>query len=137
MSHTILFVDDDVLTQWIMSEVLSEAGFSVTSACRGSEASQLIEQSDEFDLLLTDFDLPDEVSGTDLSARWRELYPRRPVIYTSGRSLAVTGQLDANEAFVQKPFDAGGLLRMIDGLLGERWMQPAASGQGGLTATIH
>ena len=31
----VLFADDDVLTQWIMTEVLTGVGYGVVSACRG------------------------------------------------------------------------------------------------------
>ena len=59
----ILFVDDDVLTQWSLTEVLDQAGYSVTSACRAEEAIRLIGSGGGFDVLLTDVALPDQMTG--------------------------------------------------------------------------
>ncbi len=117
MPHRILFVDDDVLSQWVMTEVLSDAGFAVTSACRGGEAMRLIADTGGFDLLLTDFNVTDDADGVGLLRLWNEQHGDRPIIYTSGLSLTLAGRLEANQAFVRKPYDASNLLRVIDDLL--------------------
>jgi DNA-binding NtrC family response regulator len=112
--HLILFADDDVLTQWVMTDVLSQAGFDVISACRGSEATALLGPSHEFDLLLIDVDLPDDGSGHRLVDHWRAAHPGRPVIYTGAGRGAAMRHLGRQEYFIEKPLSPARLLRMID-----------------------
>ncbi len=123
-SRSILFADDDVLTQWIMTDVLTQAGFTVTSVCRGLEAIELVDTSCGFDLLLTDLDLPDNVTGHELGNHWREVLPGCPVIYTGikrGHSVRI---LEQHEYYVEKPFNADRLLRTIDWALEDAVFRP-------------
>lgn len=110
----ILFVDDDVLTQWVMTEVLVHGGFDVVSACRGTEAVDLLAEAAGFDLMLSDVDLADGVSGTWLGDHWRRALPNRPVIYMGYDHSRMAGVLEPHESFLHKPFDAARLLQCID-----------------------
>ncbi len=123
-SQRILFADDDVLTQWIMTEVLTHAGFSVASACRTTEALDLLNGSAEFDLLLTDLDLPDTVNGHELADHWHRTLPGCPVIYTTTRRGLVVPVLEQHEYVIEKPFGAAKLLRLIDWALEEASFRP-------------
>ena len=111
--RSILFVDDDVMTQWTMTDVLTNAGFDVTSACRGKEAMAQITRDAEFDALLTEIDLPDGVSGLHLVQRWRERLGTRPVIVIGANGCATLGHLGLRETFVEKPFAPDRLLKSI------------------------
>lgn len=111
--RSILFVDDDVITQWTMTDVLTDAGFDVTSACRGIEAMAHIKQDAEFDVLLTEIDLPDGVSGLQLAQRWRQRLGPRPVIFMGMNGCIPLGQLGWHEIFVEKPFAPDRLLETI------------------------
>ena len=115
---TILFVDDDVLTQWVMTEVLTDAGFVVKSACRGEEALELMAESEpgSFDALVTDVTLYDGVSGMEVARRWRRLYPGRPVIFISS-SEVLDSEMRHNEAYLARPFTASALLHLLDAVL--------------------
>ena len=111
--RSILFVDDDVMTQWTMTDVLTSAGFDVSSVCRGADALALIEQDAEFDLLLTELDLPDGFGGLQLAQHWRHRLPNRPVIFIGASGCVPLGHLGLRDIFFEKPFDAGRLLRTI------------------------
>ncbi len=115
----ILFVDDDVLAQWTLTETLHQAGFVVTSVCRAADALQLLQSSADFDILLTDVALPDSVSGVELADSWRRVYPKRPVIYLTYLPRAAVGSLEEGEAFIQKPCFGDALLEVIDEVLDE------------------
>ena len=123
-SRHILFADDDVLTQWTMTEVLTQAGFVVTSACRGVEASQLLDRTPDFDLLLTDVDLPDNVNGHALADLWQSISPGRPVIYTGIKRGPVVRMLDHHEYFLEKPFNAAKLLHLVEWALEDASFRP-------------
>lgn len=113
LSRQILLADDDVLTQWIMTEVLTQAGFFVVNACRGTEAINMLDDLAEFDLLLTDVDLPGSMTANDLADHWRDTQPGRPVIYTGVQCGPVVRRLEQHEYFMAKPFNAETLLRLI------------------------
>ncbi len=127
-SRHILFADDDVLTQWIMTDVLTQAGFVVTSACRGVEASRLLDAVSDFDLLLTEVDLPDNVNGHALADLWQTVRPGHPVIYTGAKHGSVVRMLDPHEHFLEKPFDADRLLRLVDWALEDASFRPFIPG---------
>ncbi len=123
-SRTVLFADDDVLTQWVMTDVLRDAGFDVVSACRGTEAMWLLNKADEFDLLIADIDLPDSVSGIDLGHFWRQVQPGRPVLYLGTERYAGMRRLDAHETFLAKPFSPRLLLSAIESALEDAALRP-------------
>ena len=118
----ILFVDDNVLGHWSVSESLTEAGFAVTGLCRGMEALAMLRDGDDFDLLLTEFQLPDGISGFELAAEWRCLQPGRPVAYTSRFPEMAIGALRRDEGFIAKPAEIGDLLRVVGLLIAEARM---------------
>ena len=125
ISLNILFANDDVLTQWVMTEVLTGAGFTVASACRGSQVVELLEDASDFDMLLIDLALPDMAATSEIVEFWRGARPGRPILYTGARQDALREPLRRNEGFVRTPFSAGVLLRTIDLLLEEAFYQPA------------
>ena len=74
---TILFVEDDVDVRDSVACLLSRAGASIIKASSAREALKISGQRTGFHILLTDHDLQDELSGTDLA--WR-LYNSRPAL---------------------------------------------------------
>ena len=66
----------------------------------GKEAIDLLNSSSEFDLLITDVDLPDDVTGPDVAEHWRQLLPGRPVIYTGVACNPYVRLLDPHEIFL-------------------------------------
>jgi DNA-binding NtrC family response regulator len=123
-SRTVLFVDDDVLTQWIMTDVLTEAGCDVVSACLGTEASRLLHDAHGFDLLVTDVDLPDTISGPDLGDLWHQALPGRPVLYIGATRHPSITHLGAYESFLSKPFTPEMLLDAVERALEDAAFQP-------------
>ena len=118
MVHTkILFANDDVLTQWVMTEVLQAAGFTVTNACRGSEVAGLLDGGADFDVLLADLDLTDVPPGMDIGERWRRAMPGRPAVFTGESRSVLMRPLQFQEAFLLHPFTATALLRTLDTVL--------------------
>jgi CheY-like chemotaxis protein len=122
----ILFVDDDVLNQWLVTDSLSEMGFTVTGLCRGMQAVAMLEHGREFDLLLTDFNVPGEISGFELAEHWRRMQPGRPILYTSLYPQVATATLQRDEAYIRKHADVPDLLGVINQLLEDayEWVTP-------------
>jgi two-component system response regulator RegX3 len=81
---TILLVEDDELVRDALTRTLVREGYLVLTAPTGHDAIGLLRTpASPIDLVLLDIGLPD-VSGTDLCARLRELFPDMPVIVCTG-----------------------------------------------------
>jgi DNA-binding NtrC family response regulator len=117
---TVLVVDDDEDTRFAMSQVLAQEGYLVLTAATGHDAvATLREPLSRIDVVLLDVHLPD-VSGTELCARLRELYPDLPV-------LVCTGEADSEEVaelvrlgairYFRKPMAVDELLSTVEAAL--------------------
>lgn len=124
---SILFVDDDVLTQWVMTEVLSRSGYTVTSVCRCEDAIKLLQDTADFDLLLVDLDLLDALDSSSLITQWREATSGRAVIFTSVLTFPLR-RLNRHEHFMQRPFSAGRLLEAVEFAMEEALFQSTYPG---------
>jgi DNA-binding response OmpR family regulator len=81
---TILLVEDDELVRDALTRTLVREGYLVLTAPTGHDAIGLLRTpASPIDLVLLDIGLPD-VSGIDLCARVRELFPDMPVIVCTG-----------------------------------------------------
>jgi DNA-binding NtrC family response regulator len=120
--HHILVVDDEVMVRRYAGRVLEEAGFSVTMACDGAAALDLIaEQPAGFAVVVSDVVMP-RMNGVELLERLSVSSPRLPVILMSGYA---TGQLEkrgiaAPCAMLGKPFAAEALLAEVRRCLKDR-----------------
>jgi DNA-binding NtrC family response regulator len=111
----LLIVDDDPSIRALLSEVLTEIGFSVRSAEDGFSALAEI-RKEIHDILLSDLNMPD-MSGFELLSVVNRRFPSIPVIAMSG---AFSGDEVpsgvAADAFYQKGCGVRSLLRIIGGL---------------------
>jgi DNA-binding response OmpR family regulator len=80
----ILFVEDHLDTQEIVSMFLQIEGYQVTCAHTAAEALRLV-RAQTFDLYLLDSRLPDE-SGIALCQQLRESDPHTPIIFYSANA---------------------------------------------------
>lgn len=79
---TILFVDDDPAMREVMSLILDEEGFAVTTAADGLEALMQCRIAVP-DLIISDLHMP-RMSGIELLSVVRRRFPATPVIAMSG-----------------------------------------------------
>lgn len=111
----ILVVDDELGIRTVLSEILMDAGYYVTTAANASEARDLV-KSRTFDLVLLDIWMP-EISGLDLLHEWKA---RRcltfPVVIMSGHATIDAAKQALNEGavdFLEKPISLKKLLTTI------------------------
>ncbi len=81
---TLLVVEDDEMVRDAMIRLFVREGYLVLTAATGHDAIGLLRTpATSVDVVLLDIGLPD-VSGADLCARMRQIFPDLPVVVCSG-----------------------------------------------------
>ena len=120
MSH-VLIVDDSRSIRELLGGVLSNAGFTVTSASDGQEGLDSA-RSGQFDLVITDINMP-VMNGLDLLKSLRKLpdYTFKPILILStefSQEMKQQGKAAGATGWMVKPFDPVKLVDVIHRLLG-------------------
>lgn len=116
-SPTILIVEDDEVTSYMLEFLLQREGYTVTKANDGKEALKLIENSKPFDIVLLDIMIP-YVNGFELVSHIRSqpAWGKTPVLMLSGKSQEkdIVKALDSGATdYIVKPFQPGEVLARI------------------------
>jgi PAS domain S-box-containing protein len=116
--ETVLLVEDDASVAWLIRLTLETAGYSVLAAASGVEALKLWrEHANTIDVLLTDFVMPDGMTGRELAHQLLAERRGLPVVYTSGYSAEVAGRDLGDHGpgmqFLAKPFSRSTLLQTV------------------------
>lgn len=114
--ETVLFVEDDGSLRRLGERVLRETGYTVLVAADGQEAIRLMERHGRpVDLLITDVVMPG-MTGRELAAELARRNLVRRTLYMSGYAGEATvnqGIPPPEAAFINKPFNLGGITRKI------------------------
>jgi DNA-binding response OmpR family regulator len=115
--NTILIVEDDAAVSYMLTDVLTSAGYAVHEAATGSAARTRVEQVQP-NLIILDLVLPDE-DGLVLCSVLKQLADA-PILVCSGtqrrRDEFLSLKLGADD-FIAKPFDVYDLLARVEVLL--------------------
>lgn len=109
----ILLVEDESGVRAVARRILERAGYDVVVAADGAEALGLA--TDEIDLMLTDFVMPD-MNGRELHSELGKRFPEMAVLYMSGYvddAAVRSDSLGKTVPFVAKPFTAQGLVDAV------------------------
>ena len=119
--ETVLVVEDEERVRQVSVEALRSLGYRVVAAAGAAEALALLAGGAAPDLLFTDVVMPD-MNGRQLAEKAGETHPRLKVLFTTGytrNAIVHNGMLDADVAFVAKPFTVEQLARKVRKLLDE------------------
>ncbi len=123
-------VDDEPVIAKVVSEQLRRLGYHVTAVNDPEEALELLaDDPDEFDLLLTDLQMP-RMDGVELAARVGRLRPELPVVLSTGNRWSVsptTAKAAGIREIVDKPFRLEELAHAVRTALGPPAKRPAGS----------
>lgn len=118
--ETVLLVEDEEIVRMLTHDTLRINGYHVLTATDAREALQLCQQYDgPIHLLVTDVVMP-EIGGRELADRLTQLRPDMRVMFMSGHSwdtINRRGVVDAEGAFLQKPFTLDTLARKVRQIL--------------------
>lgn len=104
--ETILVVEDDADVRSYSVAALQELGYNVVEAVDGPTAIAILERR-RFDLVFSDVVLPNGLTGADVVARARQLWPGIKSLFTTGyarNAIVHNGRLDAGVQLITKPF---------------------------------
>jgi CheY-like chemotaxis protein len=115
----VLLVEDEPVVRRLVSSLLEAQGYDVTPVANGAAACELANGDASFDLLVTDYVLPD-LNGHELASRLVASGAVRGVLYISGyapETEFVSAPAQVPTSFLQKPFSRDELARSVRGLL--------------------
>jgi CheY-like chemotaxis protein len=121
-SGTVLLVEDEEGVRRLIATILEQHGYHVLEAPGGEEALGMLEQcNDRIDLLISDVVMP-RMGGPELAAHLREVRPELTILFISGYTdPSITDQVVLTGShFLQKPFAADALVRMVGEVLRSR-----------------
>lgn len=99
----ILLVEDDLPVRKLLSEVLHGAGHEVVSASSGRDAIKAFnEHQQRIDLLVTDLNLAEGMTGVDVAEQLLSIRPGLRVLMMSGSPMEPA--IPSSTHFIRKPF---------------------------------
>lgn len=117
--ETVLVVDDEPSVRMLVSEVLTELGYSCMEAADSATALQMLRSNARIDLLITDVGLPG-LNGRQLADAARVGRPQLKVLFITGyaeNAVVAHGHLDHDMHVMMKPFRLEALALRIKELL--------------------
>jgi len=106
VSTKILVVDDDEVMLRLVSQILQDEGYQISSFSDPKEALDKIKK-DDFDLVVADIKMP-EIDGIELIKRAHRLCPNLGALFMTGYASVKTAQEAVKEGaydYILKPFD--------------------------------
>lgn len=101
----VLLVEDEESVRTVVARLLKRLGYRVSTAADAEETFQLLDDGNEFDLVLTDIIMPG-LSGTSMAEILRERHPDLPFLFMSGYTSRESGVNPQHppEPYLAKPF---------------------------------
>lgn len=114
---TVLVVEDDADVAELATKVLKDAGYAVAQAEHAPAALTALASGAPIDLVFSDIVLPRGMSGITLAHEVRTLYPKLPVLLTTGYAEALADAEVEGLTILRKPYPSDDLLDLIEGML--------------------
>jgi DNA-binding NtrC family response regulator len=114
----VLLVEDEFLLRWPAGEFLRDTGYRVIEAATAHEAIAVLSSGAHVDIVFSDVNLTEDMSGHALASWIAKSYPRLPVLLTSGdRDALALVRVGATRSVLAKPYEFGELGNRIRELL--------------------
>jgi CheY-like chemotaxis protein len=115
--HNLLIIDDEDTIIGLLQDYFSHLGYSVATAKDGSEGIDLFNTSPNFDLVITDLNMPG-IDGNAVAKSIRvSQRPKAPIVGMSGYNDNADGELF--DFMLAKPFNLNELMGLVKTIEGE------------------
>ena len=115
--HNLLIIDDEDIIINLLHDYFSQLGYSVVTAKNGSEGIDLFNTSPNFDLVITDINMPG-IDGNAVAKSIRlSQRTKVPVVGMSGYNDKTEGELF--DFMLAKPFNLKDLMTVVKTIEGE------------------
>ena len=108
-----LIVEDQPFVGMVASDILKESGFETFHAYDAESASQLLEEHPEIEVLITEAQLPGEVSGVDLCRQVSEQRPDVKLVVTATSPELHQARVPSGTRVLRKPYATGELQTLV------------------------
>jgi signal transduction histidine kinase len=118
--ETVLIVDDEPTVRMLLTDVLSDLGYTAVEAVDGAGGLRVLQSDARIDLLVTDVGLPGGVNGRQLADAARVDRPGLKVLFITGFAEAAVlgdGHLEPGMAVLTKPFAVDALAARIRAMI--------------------
>ncbi|QDZ08663.1 response regulator [Sphingomonas panacisoli] len=118
--ETVLVVDDEPAVRALITDVLSDLGYTTIEAGDGAEGLELLKTQPGIELLVTDVGLPKGMNGRQLADAARIGRPDLKVLFITGyaeNAVIGSGRLEAGMHVLTKPFAMDALANRIRELI--------------------
>src|SRR5262249_46088894 len=123
-SEAILVVEDEDDVREVASATLERLGYRTIAARDGRDALAILSSDGEFDLLFTDYVIPNGLNGAQLAREALRLRPQLKVLVTSGYVRQATASTDSLRVddfpLITKPYRSADLAARIREILDRR-----------------
>jgi len=119
-SNVVLLVEDEPHILFLLSEYLAGEGYQVLQADSAARAFEILATKPRLDLLISDYRLPDGMSGVMIAEPALKLRPDLKVIFISGYPIEIYesgSDLARSAPVLAKPFSLDSLRSQIQQLL--------------------
>lgn len=106
--EVVLVIDDEPSIRMLITDVLSDTGYSVLEASDGPAGLRVLQSATRIDLLITDVGLPGGMNGRQVADAARTLRPDLRVLFITGyaeNALMGNGHLEKGMHVLAKPFE--------------------------------
>jgi len=106
-------VEDQEDLRELIGQALRDFGIDVHTADDGPTAIKLIDEAGGFDVVFSDVNMPNNMSGLELSAHVANALPNARMILSSGFARSQLPPLPAHVEFLPKPYRLKQLLSIL------------------------
>lgn len=113
-----MVVDDEIGYRKVLSNTLSERGFTVKTAASGEEALEELKRQ-EFPIIIVDMKLPGDIDGLEVLQRAKKMYNTSVLIMTAYGKIETAVEAMRQGAFnyITKPFNIDEIFLNIDRMI--------------------
>lgn len=118
--EVVLVIDDEPSIRMLITDVLSDTGYSVLEASDGPAGLRVLQSAARIDLLITDVGLPGGMNGRQVADAARTLRPDLRVLFITGyaeNASMENGNLEKGMHVLAKPFEVERLATRIRQLI--------------------